>query len=145
MLGERVVPLAEVHVAHDPLGVDEVFGGPVLIVVGVPGPVVVVHRDGVAHAEGLDRGLHVAHDVLELEFGRLHSYHDQTIVLVALVPGLDVRQGSLTVDARIRPEVHEDDLAAKLGHGERPVAGGVEPRGDVREVRCRTTLDQRCV
>ena len=53
--GLGVVALAEGRVAHLAVGVDQVVGRPVLVVVGVPGALVVVLDDGVVDAELLDR------------------------------------------------------------------------------------------
>ena len=51
LLGSAVVALPEADVADVPLGVDEVVGRPVLVVVRVPGAVVVVDGDRVVHAQ----------------------------------------------------------------------------------------------
>ena len=106
-LGQSVVPLTEVDVTHDALGVDQVLGRPVLVVVGVPRSVVVVDGDRVVDAERLGLRLDVADDVFEGELRRVHADDLQPVGGVALVPGLDVRQRTLTVDARVRPEVDD--------------------------------------
>ena len=64
--------------------------------------------------------------VLERELGRVDADHDQPVVAVGLRPGADVRLGAQPVDARQRPEVDEDDVAAQLGGAEWL---GVEPPG----------------
>jgi hypothetical protein len=54
--------------------------------------------------------------MLELEFGRVDAHHHQPLVLVALVPGLEIRQGAQRVDAGIRPEIDHHHLAAQPPH-----------------------------
>ena len=39
---------------------------------------------------------------------------DEALVAVRRVPAFEVREGAQAVDARVRPEVDEDDLAAQL-------------------------------
>ena len=66
-LGLRVLALAEVHVAHLPVRVDQVVRRPVLVRVGVPGGVVVVLCHRVLDPVLLDRIAHVAGVLLERE------------------------------------------------------------------------------
>ena len=80
---------------------------------------------GYLHAERLGLRLHVAHHVLEREFGRVHSHDHESVGRVALVPGFDVGKGPLAVDARVGPEVDDDDLATEAGDGERLIGAGV--------------------
>ena len=55
-------------------------------------------------------------------------------ILVGVVPGGDVRDRALAVDAGVRPEVDEHDLALELGQVDRLVVLGVEPLLDARDV-----------
>ena len=59
---------------------------------------------------------------------------DEPVLAVARVPRLEVRERAQAVDAGVRPEVDQDDLAAERRERERSVAGGVQPVGDVGEV-----------
>ena len=121
-----VATLAEVLIADDATHVDEVEGRPEVVGERAPDRVVVVDRDRV-----VDRSIHgrVADEfdvVLEGELRRVDSDHDQPVLSVRLRPRADVRLLAQPVDARQRPEVHEDDMALQLGGTERL---GVEPPG----------------
>jgi hypothetical protein len=50
IFGESVVAFAELVVTDDTVRVDEIVGGPVLVVVRVPGAVVVVDGDRIVDA-----------------------------------------------------------------------------------------------
>ena len=127
-----VAPLAEVVVANVAVHVDEVERRPVVVVEGGPDPVVVVERDRVVDRSLLRRHPDTLELVLEREFRRVHSDDDEPVVSVGLRPGAHVRLGAQPVDARQRPEVHDDDVAAELLGGE---GLGVEPRGRAAEGR----------
>ncbi len=68
-----VFALAEVLQADAALSVDQVLGGPVLVVVGVPRAVFVVLDDGVVDPVLGDRGGDVGGRVLEGELGRVDA------------------------------------------------------------------------
>jgi hypothetical protein len=70
--------------------------------------------------------------VLEREFGRVDADDDEARALVRVGPALDVGERPQAVDAGVRPEVDQDDLAAELRQRQRL---GVEPPVDAREVR----------
>ena len=93
-LGPGVVALAEVDVPDVALGVDEVVGRPVLVVVGVPGPVVVVDGDRVVDAEGGGLRPDVGDDVLEGELRRVDADDDEAVV--AGTAGTRPRRGAGT-------------------------------------------------
>ena len=136
----RVVAFAEVEVADVAALVDQVLGRPVLVVPGLPGDEVVVERDGVAHAELADVLAHVRRDALERELGRVDADDRQPGVAVPRVPGADMRQRAQAVDARVRPEVDQDDAAAQLLQRQRL---RVEPARDPMEVRRRAVVLER--
>jgi hypothetical protein len=64
--------------------------------------------------------------VLERKLRRVHADHDQPLILVLLMPGADVAERAEPVDARVCPEVDEDDLPAQALWRQRL---GVEPAG----------------
>src|ERR671936_220633 len=70
-LGGGVLALTEVDVPDSSLGVDQILGGPVLIPVGGPGPVIVVLNDRVGQPILADRVPHVRRLLLERGFGRM--------------------------------------------------------------------------
>jgi hypothetical protein len=102
-----------VRVADVALPVDVVLRGPVAVAPRCPGPEVVVERDGVVDPERLHGLLDVPGNVLEGELGRVHSDDDKARVPIRVVPALHVGQRANAVDAGVRPEVDEDNLAAE--------------------------------
>ena len=129
-----VVALAELDVADLPLGVDQVLGRPVLVLVRVPGAVVVVLDDRVVDPVGADRLPDVARLLLERELGRLDADDVEAVAGGMGVQALEERERAHAVDARVGPEVDQHDVAAQPGERQRPVAGGVEPVLGVGEV-----------
>ena len=103
-------------------GVDEVFGRPVLVVVGIPGAVVVVDRDRILAPELGRLGRTFETTCSNANSGVWTPTTTKPSFWYALVPGLDVGQGALAVDARVGPEVDQDDLAAQ-----RPIVSGLSP------------------
>ena len=130
-LGLLVVAFAEVVVPDATLGIDEVQGGPVVVVERLPDGVVVVHHDRVADVHLLDGAAHVVEVALELELGRLHADDRQPAAGVRVRPGPHVGQRADPVDARVGAEADEDDLSAEArrrqGPGVEPGGGPVEP------------------
>ena len=121
-----VASFAEVVVADHAVRVDEVERRPVVVVEGAPDLVVVVDRDRVVDRSLLRRPPHAVDLVLERELRRVDSDDDQPVVSVGLRPRANVRLLAQPVDARQRPEVHEDDASTQLGGAEWL---GVEPLG----------------
>jgi hypothetical protein len=81
-----------------------------------------------------DRVADVRDDVLEGELRAVDADDGEALRAVARVPRLQVRQRAQAVDARVRPEVDQDDAAAQAGDRQRTPAGRVEPRDDAVEV-----------
>ena len=57
-------------------------------------------------------------------------------ILVLVVPVDHVWDGALAVDARVRPEIDQHDLAAQRLQVDRSAAGGVQPTGDALDIGC---------
>ena len=112
-LGHRVLPLTEVMEADPPLCVGDVDGRPEVIREGAPDAVVAVDRDRVLDAEGPRVRDDVVQVPLEAELGGVDADDRQAGVRVLRGPGTHVGEGPEPVDARVRPEVDEDD--APLG------------------------------
>jgi hypothetical protein len=122
-LGFVVATFAEVVVADVPVRVDEIEGGPVVVGERVPDSVVVVGGNRVLDRSLLGRLPHAVDLTLERELRSVDSDDVQPVVVIGLRPGADVRLLAQPVDARQRPEVH-DDATAELGGAEWL---GVEP------------------
>jgi hypothetical protein len=86
---------------------------------GAPDLVAVVDRDRVVDRSLLRRAPHEVDVVLERKLRRVDSDDYQTVVPVGLRPRTDVRLLAQPVDARQRPEVHQDDVPAQVGATER--------------------------
>src|SRR3954467_5652495 len=119
-----VATLAEVVVADDGVGVDEVERRPVVVVECAPDLVVVVQRDRVVDLALVRRLPHTLDVALERELRRVDSDDDQPVVAIGVRPRPDVWLRAQPVDAGERPEVDEHDAAAQIGRAERV---GVEP------------------
>jgi hypothetical protein len=119
-----VASLAEVVVADDAVRVDEVERRPVVVVERAPDLVLVVERDRIVDLSLGRREPHAVELVLERELRCVNAEHDQPVVAVGPRPCTHVRLRAQPVDAGQRPEVDDNDVAAKTGRGERL---GVEP------------------
>src|SRR6185437_2196674 len=109
-----VIAFAEVFIADLPLCIDEIFGGPVLIVKRIPDLVVAVQRNRIGYAEFLNCLLHVRHLLFEVELRRVHPKYHQTAVLILLRPRTHIGHRTNAVDTRVVPEVDEDHLPLQL-------------------------------
>jgi hypothetical protein len=130
LLRRRVVALARVHLAQVPAPVDQVLLRPVLVPEHVPRQELVVDRDRILHVQPADGVLDIRDDVLERELGRVDADDDEAVLPVARVPRLEVRKRAQAVDARVCPEVDEDDLAAERAHRQRAPVRRVQPLRD---------------
>ena len=91
------------------LGVDEVEGGPVVIVERLPHGVVVVDGDGIADVHRLEGDPHPVEVFLEVELGCLHADDGQPVVRVLVGPGPHEGKGANPVDAGVGTEADQDD------------------------------------
>ena len=131
-LGHPVLALAEVVEADPALGIGEIDGRPEVVREGAPHAVVVVDGDRIRDAELGDLGGDIRAGPLEAELGRVHADDGQTGASVLGIPGAQVRRRAQPVDARVGPEVDQDDPSAQAVRGERfavqPARGAVERR-----------------
>src|SRR6266536_6337729 len=81
--------------------------------------------------------------MLERELGGVDTDDHEPGLPVRRVPGLQVRQRSQAVDAGVRPEVDEYDLAVQPGNAQRPALVGVDPALDPGEARSGSVVLQR--
>ena len=91
--------------------------------VGFEGLQVGVQRHRVGDAQLVDRRVHDRRVALVGLLGRVHAHHDQAVVLVLLVDGLELGDLALAVRARARPEVHERHHPGRLAQGIQPLRG----------------------
>ncbi|VVU54209.1 hypothetical protein BAN20980_06833 [Burkholderia anthina] len=109
-----VVPAFAIARIDDlPARIDQVQRGPVLVPVRTPRVVAVVLRDRIPDAEAPDRIGDVLRIALEWILGRMHADHDEPLVAIFAVPVLHERNRMNAVDARVRPEIDQYDLAAQ--------------------------------
>ena len=139
-LGHRVLPFPEVVEADPPLAIGDVHGRPEVVVEGAPDPVVAVDRDRVLDAEGARMGDDVVDVMLEAELGRVDTDHRQPGVRVLRGPCTDIWRRSQPVDARVGPDVDEDDASAQSLRRQRL---GVEPARRTVERR-QLPFDRQC-
>ncbi len=66
----------------------------------------------------------------------MHTDDLEAQVLVLVVPVDHVRDGALAVDARVRPEIDQNDLAAQRLQVDRSATGCVQPTGDALDIGC---------
>src|SRR4051812_17998325 len=78
--------------------------------------------------------------MFERELGCVHAEDDETLRAVARVPRFQVWKRAQAVDARVGPEVDEDNLAPELREAERT---RVDPGRDVVNVRRGAVVLQR--
>ena len=117
--------LAEMVMTNATLRVDEKVRRPKLVVERAPDGERAVDRHRIGHAELLNGVAHVVDVLFERELRRMHADDDQPVILVLVGPRLNVGKRAKAVDARVRPEVDDDDLAAQTFRRERR---RVEPR-----------------
>src|ERR1051325_6226901 len=95
------------------LRIDEIQGRPMLIVERSPDRMLAVDGDRIIHTEPFHFAANIAQVLLKRELRRMHTDYDQTLVPVFFGPGADIRQRAQPVDARVGPEVDEDDLTTQ--------------------------------
>src|SRR5919204_3740867 len=109
-----------------PSAIGDVHGGPVVVREGAPDRVLGVERDRILDALVRSGPADVVGLPLERELGSVDADNDQALIPVLLVPCADVAERAQPVDARVRPEVDQDDLPAQALRSQRL---GVEPAG----------------
>src|SRR5690349_17205156 len=101
-------------VSNVALAIDNIQGGPVMIVEGIPDFVLRVDRDGVG--DGLF--LHGQPDVLEFllktEFRCMNPDNYQPAIAVPVCPRSQIRKGASPVNAGVSPKVDDHHFSAQL-------------------------------
>src|SRR4051812_24853814 len=106
-----VFPFAENMMPDAPLCVDKVEGRPVFIAKGAPNRVIAIDYHRVIDASFFYCAANVLRVLLEREFWRVHANSYQPIGPVFRSPGADIWKLTSPVDAGIRPELDQGDLA----------------------------------
>src|SRR5262249_8198626 len=123
--------LAEVMLANGSFGVNQIQRWPVLIVERTPDRVVAVHDHGVIDLHLPYCAADIVRVVFERELWRVHADEDERLPIL-LPPSAKVRQRTQPIDARVGPEVDDDDLPGKAWRGQ---SGRVEPLDGVTNRR----------
>jgi hypothetical protein len=137
-LAVLVSALAELVVSDPSVRVGDVRRRPVLVAERLPDRVVGVEGDRIFDVHVLRSLDDVVGVPFERELGRVDAHHDQPLIPVLLGPGADITERAEPVDARVRPEIDEDDLSLQVGCRE---GRRVEPAGRPVESR-HVTLDR---
>src|SRR5271169_2984314 len=101
-----------------PLSIDEIEGWPVFVLEGAPYGIVRVDCDRIVNSHVFDSPADVVDVSFECELRCVDTNHDQSLTLVFLSPGTDVRKRTSPVDARVCPEVDEHDSSAQALGGQ---------------------------
>ena len=99
--------------ADTSLRIDEIERRPGLVPECAPDGMVVVDRDRVVDLHVFHGPANVGDVLFELELRRMDADHHQSLVLVFLGPGADIRKLAPPVDAGVGPEIDQNDLAAQ--------------------------------
>src|SRR5258708_7710961 len=113
-----VITLAELVMTNAPSRIDEIKGRPILVVEGTPYGIVRVDCDRVVDFHVLYGRANVVEVFLERELRCVDTDHDQSLSFVFLGPRADIGKCASPVDARVSPEVDEDDFSAQAGRGQ---------------------------
>src|SRR3954453_15558705 len=111
-------------VAQVSILVEQVFCRPITVGKGFPDLAIIVDHDGVGQTKFANAPLDVGFVLRKGEFRGVHPDHGESLIAVALVPGLHVREGADAVDASVIPEIDQHDPPAQLSKTKR---SGIQP------------------
>lgn len=94
-----------------PLTIDEVFRWPVLIAKCFPGREHIIKCNWVSDACLSYCLFYIFRNLFEYKFWSMDTNDDESFFAVFFVPLDQIRKSSLTIDARVGPEVDEDNLS----------------------------------
>src|SRR5258707_1071913 len=104
-LRARVLTFAELPIADVSLSVEEIDGGPIIVMERIPNRVFVVNCNRVVNVHLSQRRPNIIHVLLEIELRSVYANHDQTLLTVFCIPGANVRQSSSPIDTGIGPKL----------------------------------------
>src|SRR5437763_11598440 len=87
-----VFALAEMMMSNLSPRIDEIEGGPVLVLERTPYRMVAIDRDRIIDSHVLRGPANVLDVLLERELGRVHADHHESRILVFLGPRADIRK-----------------------------------------------------
>src|SRR5262249_13883983 len=125
LLGLVVVPFAEVTITDRSVPIDQVVRRPEPVPESVPDGALVVDHNGITDVKVLYRLRHARWLAFEGKFRRVDTDDYQPGIVIFPRPRVDVRDGTQTIDARVRPEIEQHHFAAKAIRRQRVA---VEPR-----------------
>ena len=137
--GLEVATLAVAVLGERALRGPQVARRPADVLVLLPEREVAVEQDRMRDLEALNRGADRLLARRRTEAGAVRSDHDQSVIDVAFVPGLDVGEGAQRVRPAEVPELDQHWPAAQLVHGER---GRIDPGRAGRECRRGDRVDR---
>src|SRR6202521_2289833 len=114
-----IVALTEMGIPDQPVLVDQILGRPVLVLVGVPRCHLRINGNRPLDAVVRDRLPDVGDALLKVKLGAVHPNDDEPAVPVLVPPVPQKRERALAIDARVGPEVDQDDFPTKLADLER--------------------------
>src|SRR4051794_27823054 len=99
--------------ANSARGIDEVEGGPVLILKSIPDRVIVVDRNRIRDVQIPCEAFQAGFIMLEAKLRRMHANCDEPRITILGGPGTNIRQCAKPIDAGERPELDEHDFASQ--------------------------------
>src|SRR4051812_24332741 len=104
--------------SNTPLRIDEIQSRPIPVMEGLPYRMLIIDGDRVIDAHLSHGPANVVDVLLKSELRRMDADHHQSLVLVFLGPGADIRSRSQPLDAGVGPEIDEDDFSTQTWHRE---------------------------
>src|ERR1700736_890369 len=90
--------------------INEIERRPSLVSERTPDDMIAVDCDRIVDLHVFHGPANVGNTLFELELWRVDADHHQSLVLIFLGPGADIRKLSPPVDAGVRPEIDQNDL-----------------------------------
>src|SRR5262245_1901641 len=109
--------LANMGEAQVPLSIQKKLGRPATAGKGMPYLVIAIDDDGISQTKFPNAALNVRLVLRKGELWRVHADDGQSMIFIAFMPGLYVRQGADTVHTGVVPEVNQHHAPAQLADG----------------------------
>src|SRR5215218_7444724 len=104
--------------SNTPLRIDKIQSRPIPVMEGPPYGKLIIDGDRVFDPSLFHGPANVVDVLLKSELRRMDADHHQSLILVFLGPSADVGSRSQPVDARVGPEVDEDDFSPQSWRGQ---------------------------